>query len=131
MPSIYGDILLHFNEQEQSVSYYNMTPKFNSGFTVVVTPVNIDVILHNLTGDEIKVIMETLGFSASFDVWSRTELADGWFIKPSNNFTYRLCKSKDWNLYGGYFVYNAEKVMGDDGQLTNDVNPNLGLGDFR
>jgi hypothetical protein len=130
MPSIYGDILLHFNEQEQPVQYYNMSPKVNSGFDIITVPVIVDVILHNLSGDEVKLIMETLGFAASFDVWSRTELNDAWFIKPANGNTYRLCRSKDWNLYGGFFVYNAEKVIGDDGQLTNDVSPDTGLGKF-
>lgn len=128
MPAIYGDSLLHFNEQEQIVQYFHMVPRINSGYDIDIAPVPINVIIHNLDGDEVKGIMDNLGYTACFSLWSRQVLNNGWFITYSDGYIYRMHLSKDWTQYGGFIYFHLERVVGDDGQLVNDVQPNLGNG---
>lgn len=56
-------------------------------------------------------------------------LRDGTFIEHDND-VFRLQKSKDWKFLAGFFRYDAVKLVGDDGKITNDIQPNTGSGSF-
>lgn len=128
--AIYGDILLHFSEQFVRVPYFNMEPKHIAGFVKDEDYILKNVILHNIKPNTVEENNGLLVYTASFDVWSRQVLNEGWFILVEDT-TYRLRKSNNWNRYAGFFVYDAVALVGDDGQLENDVSVNLGEGQFK
>jgi hypothetical protein len=127
---IYGDMMMYFPEQFVSIEYFNMTPKHNAGYTIVDdTITTVRVIQHNVEPNQVEDANGNLVVTANFQIWTRTKLTDGWFVRISDEI-YRLKASNDWYYLGGFYKFNILKVVGDDGQLTNDITPNLGEGSF-
>jgi hypothetical protein len=128
--AIYGDMLLYFTEQFETTEFFDMVAKHGSGYDIVTgSSIYIEIIKHNLTANEIKSSNGNLVNTASFDVWTRSTELDGKFMSGEEG-VFRLQKNNNWIRQAGFYAYDVIKVVGDDGQLTNDNELDLGTGKF-
>jgi hypothetical protein len=126
---IYGNSLLSFSEQMQSVNYYNQSPSINGGFENPTEPVVKKVIFHSTGARAIKDSNGNLVSVNKKEIWSISELQPGWFIEKSGD-VFRISQENNWKFEDGFYKYGIEKIVGDDGTLTNDVEFNTGTDNF-
>jgi hypothetical protein len=133
---IYGNGLRDFPEQYRTVEYFNMTPNMSGGYDPVldddeepVEPTDIEGVLQNTGKKGVKDSNGNIAYVSSMEFWSEDELELGWFIK-FNDVTFRLIPANDWSIEDGFYRYGLEKLIGDDGSLTNDVEFNNGMGNI-
>jgi hypothetical protein len=125
---IYGNSLVSFSEQMQTVSYYNQTPKINGGWENKTSPINKQVIFHSTGTRAIKDSNGNLVYVNKKEIWSLTELIPGWFVEKDDVF--RITQENNWVFEDGFYKYGIEKVVGDSGNLTVEPIFNDGAGNF-
>lgn len=134
--SIYGDILVSFPEQFETVQYFNQIPNINSGYTQLVdndnNPIlytNIQIIKHNIEPDEVVERNGNLVSQNCFDIWTMETLTNGWFVLIDNE-VFRVQISHDWQKQAGFIAYHVNRLTGDDGTLTNTITFDTGEDKF-
>jgi hypothetical protein len=127
MAGIWGDILVSYPEQFETIKYFNQIPNINSGYTQLVdidnVPIpytNIEIIKQNIEPDEVTERNGNLVSKNCFDIWTMSTLTNGWFVLIDNE-VFRVQISHDWQKQGGFIAYHVNKLTGDDGTLTNEV----------
>ena len=136
MGSIYGDTLLHFAEQYQSMTYFNMIPRVNSGYDPIldqngnpVEPEIIQAIIHALRPKTVTDSNGNLVTSKGLEIWSMRELTPGYFVNDTVD-TFRILPENKWAREAGFFAYGIERVVGDNG-VTTDITFDRGTSDFQ
>lgn len=130
MSGIYGDMLLAFPEQMESVSVYQMTPRQGGGWTSVTgSTIEVTGIIQNTTGDTLKDASGNLVKAGGLEFWTATTDLDGYFMTYSD-IVYRLTRSNDWMKQGGFARYSMEKVGGNHGSGSDNTTWNLGGNSF-
>ena len=134
--SVYGDMLLYFPEQRRSLAVYDMTPKINGGWDKVTDPQTGKVITQTITGvfqntagDQTRDSNGNLVHTKGMELWTETGgLADK-FTEYQGS-TYRLKSDNDWESEGGFFRYQLEKVVGNNGTESDNAAWNTGSNSF-
>lgn len=130
MSGIYGDMLLAFPEQMESVSVYQMTPRQGGGWTSVTgSTITVKGIIQNTTGDALKDASGNLVKTGGLEFWTAKADLDGYFMTYSG-IVYRLTRSNDWMKQGGFARYSMEKVIGNHGSGSDNTTWNLGGNSF-
>lgn len=130
MAGIYGDMLLAFPEQQQSLTVYNMTPKINGGWTKVTGSDQIITgICQNTTANQIKDNQGNLVNSGGLELWTDTGSLSGMFMTYESK-VYRINGDNNWNAEGGFYRYSLEKVVGNNGTESDNSTWNLGSHNF-
>ncbi len=131
MSGIYGDMLLHFTEQNEDLLAFKMTPRQNGGWdTVVGSSVAFVGIIQNTGGSRIKDGNGNLVKTDGMEVWTERGGLDGYFLGWKGNI-YRVgMGSGDWERQGGFYRYSLEKVVGNDGSESIDTSWNTGSNSF-
>lgn len=136
MNGVYGDMLLHFAEQNRSVSVFDMVAKINGGWDIVTddqgNPITTTIIgiYQNTTGDSIKDSNGNLVKAKGLEFWCHEGELDGKFLTYTNGNIYRLKASNDWSFEGGFYRYSLEKVVGNNGTESDDTTWNTGANFF-
>lgn len=136
---LYGNMLSYFQGQFIDLENFDMLPLINSGYDntktkdeEIATVTNFRGCFQNLKGNETKDSNGNLVFVVSGDLWSETKLNLGTFVRDpeDDEYVYRIMKENGWNKEGGFYYYSVDQLVGDDGQLTNDVEFNEGEDNF-
>lgn len=131
MSGIYGDMLLHFMEQMETLSAYRMTPQQGGGWTAVPdSTVTFRGIIQNTGGSRIKDGNGNLVKSDGMEVWTAQTGLSGAFLSY-NGIIYRMgISDNDWTRQGGFIRYNLEKVVGNNGTESDNTAWNTGYNSF-
>lgn len=131
MSGIYGDMLLHFMEQTETLSAYRMIPQQGGGWTVVPdSTVTFQGVIQNTGGSRIKDGNGNLVKSDGMEVWTAQEGLAGAFLSYKG-IIYRMgISDNDWTRQGGFLRYNLEKVVGNNGTESDNTAWNTGYNSF-
>lgn len=130
MSGIYGDSLLAWPEQQQSLTVFDMTPKVNGGWDQV--PGSTETIIgvyQNTRGGQVKDNNGNLVKTNGTELWTAKDGLDGKFISRGTK-VYRLTASNDWSKEGGFYRYSLEKVVGNNGTESDNATWNTGSNSF-
>jgi hypothetical protein len=128
--AIYGDMLLYFSEQKQSLIVYEQTPKINGGWNKVPDSEMLVVgIFQNTKPTQIKDGNGNLVVTSGFEFWSSESNLNNYFTQIKNK-VYRLISVQDWETEGGFYRYSLDKVVGNNGSESDDATWNLGANSF-
>lgn len=131
MSGIYGDMLLPFQEQMESLSVYRMTPRQGAGWdTVEGSEIFFQGIIQNTGGSRIKDGNGNLVKTDGMELWTRVSGLAGYFLQYEG-IIYRLgMGDNDWRRQGGFLRYTLEKVVGNNGSESDDTAWNTGHNSF-
>lgn len=130
MSGIYGDMLIHFVEQFETLSAYKMTPKQGAGWdTVANSTMTFKGIIQNTGGSRIKDGNGNLVKTDGMEVWTEKAGLIGYFM-TYGNIVYRLTGDNDWSRQGGFWRYGLEKVVGNNGSESDNTSWNTGYNSF-
>lgn len=130
MSGIYGDSLLAWPEQQRAFIVYDMTPEVNGGWTEVPDSRRPIVgIYQNTTGKQIKDSNGNLVAGKGQELWTEEGNLDGLFITEEGTI-YRVKASNNWSFEGGFYKYNLEKVVGNNGTEHDNTTWNTGANSF-
>ena len=127
MGGLYGSMLTYFSGQLRPFTYFNMTSKLNSGYTI---DPNVPVqtfrgVLQNSTSDVFDS-NGNLAINNNEFLWARADLQVGYFVKFGTD-TFRIIPSNDWTFEGGFTRYTVSRLIGDNGTPdTNNYTAGLG-----
>lgn len=109
------NILLHFPEQFRQFTYFNMTPKINSGYIIDnnFLPQKLWGILQNSL-NEIKESNGNLVKQINEFLWTDSALDIGKYVQ-FDAIIYRIIPSNDWINEGGFTRYTIDRMVGDNG----------------
>lgn len=126
MSGIYGETLLAFPEQYQTITVYGMTPRVNGGWDMILnSSQNVTGIIQNTTANNIKEGNGNLVKTGGLELWTRTGQLDGKFTQYENT-VYRIQGSNNWDRQAGFFRYSLQKVVGNNGTESDNATFNLG-----
>ena len=133
--SVYGDMLLYWPEQRRSLTLFDMTPKINGGWTKVtdqngnLITTTITGVFQNTSGDSTADSNGNLVHKKQLELWTEIgELEDKFTTYKGS--VYRLKTDNDWESEGGFYRYQLEKVVGNNGTESDNATWNLGGGSF-
>lgn len=129
MSGIYGETLLAFPEQNQSLTVYEANALVNGGFEKIEDSEKVVIgIFQNTKGKQVHDSNGNLVESNGFEFWTQKKGLNGFFTEIENTL-YRFCSSNEWNFEGGFSRYSLEKVVGN-GTESEDASWNLGSNSF-
>lgn len=129
MNGIYGDMLLYFPEQIESITAYKMTAIINAGYTVdEKSKISVKGILHNTQGSRIKDSNGNLVTSIALELWTQEKL-EGYYTTIDDT-VYHINASSNWMKQGGFYKYTLEKVIGNNGTQSEIDTWNTGADSF-
>lgn len=130
MAGIYGDFLLAFPEQFQTLIVFSMTAQINGGWIIDEgTEQQVLGIYQQTGGKQIVDNNGNLSTKASSEFWSETPGLNGLFTNI-NGQVFRLKSDNTWVNEGGFVRYGLEKVTGNDGTEPTDTAWNFGSNNF-
>lgn len=112
----------------QKAKLFNQSPLVNGGYDKKTPPIDIRVIFRDETS-AVKTEGGVLVRTRKKTIWSRKELPAGAFIW-FENLVFRIVTDNDWGLQRGFFIYEIEKVIGDNGKPAYIPAAQLGGHDF-
>lgn len=130
MAGIYGDMLIYYSEQFQQFEAFYQIARVGSGYTLVGEPFKITGIIQ--TGEGMSVIgaagrlsqyasWRTLAAPEGKQLWTYQKQKFGTYLKYDDNI-FVIGKRLDWSREAGFYAYKVDKVIGDDGTLTDILN---------
>ena len=130
MSGIYGDMLLAFPEQRQTITVYEMTANINAGWTKTPgSDVQVSGIYQHTRGKQIQDSNGNLVESSGLEFWTETGNLSGKFTQIEG-IVYRLISDNNWNKEGGFLRYGLEKVVGNNGSQPIYTTWNTGTNNF-
>ncbi len=133
MNGVYGSIINAFPEQLEDVTYFDMAPKQNSGFGPRTSISTILGVIQCTQGRQVKDSNGNLVRSRQMQLWTEEILVAGRFIEFQEDgeaAVYRIAGDNEWKREAGFTVYPIHKVVGANGNESNDVRMNMGTGAF-
>ena len=133
--SVYGDMLLYWPEQRRSLTLYDMTPKINGGWDKVVDQsgnlitTTITGVYQNTSGDSTTDQNGNLVHKKQLELWTETGGLSDKFTDYQGS-VYRLKSDNDWESEGGFYRYQLEKVVGNNGAESDNATWNTGSSSF-
>ena len=125
----FGNMLLMFPETKIMVDYFDMQPLNGAGYGPRTDFSKVSGILQCTTGRRVKTASGNKIIGRGMRFWTETPLQAGRFISDGI-YVYALAipASDDWKSEGGFYIYDVERVTGQDG--TEIVEPGFthGLG---
>lgn len=140
---IHGNMLPFFCDEFHTFLYFNMQPRVTTGFEGRTGTKKIRGVIHMFSvppsaeGTAVRQSHENSVIEKSPFFWTRWDLQIGWFVQELNRYdllgrtdVYRLSSLNEWIREGTMKVFGLEKVVGDDGTITNNPTFNLGGDSF-
>ena len=133
--SVYGDKLVYWPEQRRSLTLFDMTPKINGGWTKVtdqsgnLITQTITGVYQNTSGDSTTDSNGNLVHKKQLELWTETGGLSDKFT-TYNGSVYRLKSDNDWESEGGFYRYQLEKVVGNNGTESDNATWNTGSNTF-
>jgi hypothetical protein len=125
----FGNMLLMFPETKILVDYFDMQPLNGAGYGPRTDIAKVPGILQCTTGRRVKTASGNKIIGRGMRFWTETQLQAGRFISDGV-YVYSLAipSQDDWNSEAGFYIYDVERVTGQDG--TEIVEPSFthGLG---
>lgn len=129
--SIYGSALIHFAEQFITVEHFTQVARVGSGYDKVGGSSLIQVILQAGKGKEIIGATGRLSQHAGWrtlatvdkeSLWSENELKLGTYIvHPFGGGIMIIDAELTWAREAGFYAYTIEKLVGDNGIMTEEL----------
>ena len=133
--SVYGDMLLYWPEQRRSLTLFDMTPKINGGWNKVtdqsgnLITQTITGVYQNTSGDSTTDSNGNLVHKKQLELWTETGGLSDKFT-TYNGSVYRLKSDNDRESEGGFYRYQLEKVVGNNGTESDNATWNTGSNTF-
>ena len=128
--SVFGDMLLYFPEQRRTITIYEMKPKINGGFeTIDGSAQTVSGIWQHTSPKAIKDGNGNLVKSAGLEWWTEYGNLDGKYTALEGD-VFILHSIQSWKYEGGFYRYNLEKVVGNDGTESINTSWNFGSNSF-
>jgi hypothetical protein len=126
--SVYGDFLAHYSELREAFYYFEQTAKVGAGYTKVDPTTVVYCIrqpgpgrrLSGTTRSDFNAISPVLKVNDNVHIWYEEQLTLGWFMLYKNE-VYRIVREKDWMLEGGFYAYELEKLVGNNGTPETEL----------
>ncbi len=128
MNAIYGGMLLHFPELMRPLAYFTQDPLLNSGYEnrgTELTTVAVDQ-------SDFSETKDSNGNLVNIDhrrVWIKADIPNGYFARFLGT-VYRVVRDAAWPYEGGFFYHELERVVGDNGDTTEEPEFNYGGGNL-
>ena len=131
MSGIYGNMLLAWPEQMESLAAYQMTPRQGGGCDAVDgSNITFRGVVQNTTGQRLNDAGGNLVQSSGMELWTETGGLAGYFMQYEGA-TYRIgMHDNDWRKQGGFQRYALEKVIGNNGSEPDNTAWNTGYNSF-
>jgi hypothetical protein len=130
---VYGSIISAFPEQLEDITYFDMAPKQDSGYGPRTSVKTIEGVIQCTGGRQVKDSNGNLVVSRQMQLWSEEILVAGRFIEFQEDglaVVYRISGDNEWKREAGFTVYPIHKVVGANGNESNDVQMKTGTGAF-
>ena len=128
----FGNMLLMFPETKIMVDYFDMQPLSGSaGFGPRTDIQKVPGILQCTTGRRVRTASGNKIIGRGMRFYTEVQLQAGRFISDGT-YVYSLAipKQDDWNREAGFYIYEVERVTGQDGTETIEPAFNHGLGNL-
>lgn len=126
---VYGNPVLAFPEQVQTLAYFDMVPLNTAGYGPPTDVQSIDGIIQCIER-RIKDQNGNLVTTRECWLWTEAALLSGRFIRDEDQIIYRIGSDSEWQLRGGFTKYTVYRVTGGDAEATNDDAMSVGTGSF-
>jgi hypothetical protein len=131
MSGAYGSMMTMFPETQILVDYFDQQPLHGGGYGPRTDFSKVRGMLQCTTGRRVKTGngYKTIGRGMRF--WTETRLQAGRFISDGV-YVYALAipSQDDWDREGGFFIYDCERVDGQDGTEIVEPSFNHGVGNL-
>ena len=131
MGSIHGSMLVHFTEEFRPFTYFQMTPRVTSGFEERTDVRKSRGVVHMYSapptaeGVKLREVNTSLVIEKKPFLWCRTVIPVGWFVEFGDD-VYRVLSHNEWEFEASMTIHGLERVVGDNGTVTNEPSYNLG-----
>ena len=129
MSGAFGNMLTMFPETQIFVDYFDQQPLHGGGYGPRTDFAKVRGILRCTGGRRVKTEngYKVIGRAMSF--WTETKLQAGRFISDGV-YVYALAipAQGDWEIEGGFYQYDCERVTGADGTEIVEPSFNHGIG---
>lgn len=129
MSGVYGDMLLFFPEQRRSITVYSQTAKMNGGWTKNNDDRSVTGIWQHTRPKALKDSNGNTVKSSGLEFWSEEADLGGLFTVLEGD-VYRLLSNQPWAFEGGFYRYELDKVVGNDGTESINTSWNVGSHNF-
>jgi len=125
----FGNMLTMFPETKIAIDYFDMQPLNGAGYGPRTDWSKVYGILQCTTGRRVRHANGNKIIGRGMRFWTETQLQAGRFISDGV-YTYSLAipAQDDWNHEAGFYIYDLERVTGQDGTETVKPTFNHGVG---
>ncbi len=128
----YGNVLLCFAEQLQTVTAFKMRPLVDSGYGPEEGVRKSSGVLQCKAGRRTEIVNGNLVRTRDMEYWTADVLEVGSFVRDGDGIVYRVKGDNEWRREAGFTVYTLRMLVGADGDevpLATDQGA-VGTGDF-
>lgn len=111
--SVYGDMLVFFNEQKRSFDYFHMSPKPVASYSQRENLGKVVGVFQYMKRGELIRENETLADTNVPTLWTRQSLKVGDYFIEKDGETFRIVNPADWTFEGGFNIYVLETLVGN------------------
>ena len=111
--SVYGDMLVFFNEQKRSFDYFYMSPKPVASYSQRENLGKVVGVFQYMKRGELIRENETLADTNVPTLWTRQSLKVGDYFIEKDGETFRIVNPADWTFEGGFNIYVLETLVGN------------------
>lgn len=131
MGSIHGSVLMHFTEEFRPIKYFQMNPRVTAGFDSRYNVKKTRGVIHMYSapptaeGIKLREVNSNLVVEKKPFLWCRVPIDVGWFVDDGLD-VYRVLSQNRWEFESSMTIHGLERVVGDNGTVTNDPSYNFG-----
>jgi len=125
----FGNMLTMFPETKIVVDYFDMQPLHGGGYGPRTDWSKVYGILQCTTGRRVRHANGNKIIGRGMRFWTETPLQAGRFISDGvYTYTLAIPSQDDWDREAGFYIYDLERVTGQDGTETVEPSFNHGVG---
>lgn len=121
MSGVYGDQLAFFPEQFESATAFEMDPNVGAGYKKRKNEKATEGVFQWLKGGNLDVEEHMLAQADTIIFWTYDHLVEGMFLERADGSLFRITKTMEWNLTGGFYRFALETVVGNTDTQTTDT----------
>lgn len=127
--AIYGDMLVYYSEQFQTFECFKQVARVGSGYDKLGDIFLVTGIIQTGEGAFVNSAAGRLSQYAGWHVLAAPEKKELWTYQKVDFGTYFyyheeiyvIGKRKDWSLEAGFYAYEVDRLVGDNGTMTGTL----------
>lgn len=127
MSGVYGDQLAFFPEQFEPATVFEMSPNVGAGYAKRTNERATEGVFQWLKGGTLNIEEHTLVQADTIIFWTYDHLVEGMFLEREDGTVFRIVKTMEWDLTGGFYRFAIETVAGVTDTQTTDTEVTDGI----